>query len=426
MAIASSRLLGCIAVLTASVLAVTADRANARTPACSGGITGTGASERLAGTPGDDRVAGGGGNDEIVGLAGHDCIAGGVMADVIVAGRGRDEVFANPGADDIAVDDGARDKVTCGRGMDRAVADVIDSLSGCEDVTRVSGPDPAPPRPPPSAACVLEPATLTATGCSTVFEDQGGARDPTSLWGVIDCAHASRHGVVAAGDHHRTPGGASAPNSTARQLTVLDGDDVWGERCELGQNSHKYGPTVFYREGERRITFASFRLPGSFPLTTSQWQAVMQMKQTQPAANGGGTPVLSLKANNGAWSLWQSDSAGPSENSHPLWSAPATQGRWTRFAFDVTYSQNPAIGSIKVYADLNGDGDALDVSERSSGIHTYTLKREIRGGRDTDGIDPGESIPSHLRAGIYHKPTIGCPTPTGCASQIDNVVVVAP
>ncbi len=54
-----------------------------------------------------------------------------------------------------------------------------------------------------------------------------------------------------------------------------------------------------------------------------------------------------------------------------------------------------------------------------------TLKRETTGGTD-DGIAPGESIPSHLRVGIYHNPAIACPPPSGCSTQVDNVQVVRP
>jgi hypothetical protein len=272
-------------------------------------------------------------------------------------------------------------------------------------------PEPAPavPSAPSPAAC--DPAgadPLSLAGCRTLFADAGTALDPTQLWGKLDCATAVRH---------RADGGH-------RELTVMDGDDVWGERCELGRNDHRVGPTAIFDEGDRAVTTASFRLPASYPLEDTRWQVVMQMKQTQPSANGGGTPVISLEAKGGRWRLLQSTSAGPSGDTRELWTAPAQRGIWTRFGFDVTYSQDPGRGSIHAYADLNGDGDAADAGEASSEIRTYTLKRETEGGSATDGIAPGESIPSHLRMGIYHHPDIPCPPPTGCAVELDDVQVV--
>ena len=105
-----------------------------------------------------------------------------------------------------------------------------------------------------------------------VKSDTGSSADPESLWGSIDCASDSRASVVAerrrsAPDGHRRATG----NDAYRRLTVLDGDDVSGERCELGRNEWSYGSEggegtfQLYREGERRITFASFRLPENFP-----------------------------------------------------------------------------------------------------------------------------------------------------------------
>jgi NAD(P)-dependent dehydrogenase (short-subunit alcohol dehydrogenase family) len=43
-----------------------------------------------------------------------------------------------------------------------------------------------------------------------------------------------------------------------------------------------------------------------------------------------------------------------------------------------------------------------------------------------DPLASGDSIPSHLRAGIYHEEqynAVNCPEPTGCAIEIDNVQV---
>jgi Polysaccharide lyase len=281
-------------------------------------------------------------------------------------------------------------------------------------------------RPPPSAAdssvCALDPATLTAPGCQTAFADTADG-DATSLWGKVDCESASRHQVIGDGDSHPMASGGPQPSASARQLTVLDGDDVWGERCELGENWRPSTPMPTYTEGQRRITFVSFRLPPNYPLGTNTWQTVMQMKQIQPAANGGGTPVAALKAYDGLWSLVQSESSGASDSSREVWSTPATAGTWTRFAFDVTYSSNPSVGSIKVYVDLNADGDALDVGEQSPTFNTYTLKVETAGSA-ADGLAPGNSIPSQLRVGIYHDPAVPCPNSTGCANQVDNVQIV--
>jgi hypothetical protein len=270
--------------------------------------------------------------------------------------------------------------------------------------------EPAPSQPAPgTTGCdVTGLASLSLAGCASAFADSGDSPDPAAIWGKLDCATAGRHRAL--GGH--------------RELTVIDGDDVWGERCELGRNDHRTGPTALFREGDRAVTFASFRLPASYPLEDGRWQVVMQMKQTQPSANGGGTPVISLEAKAGRWRLLQSTSSGPSGDTRELWTAPAQRGTWTRFAFDVSYSQDPARGAIRAFADLNGDGDAADTAERSPEIRTYTLKRETEGGSATDGIAPGESIPSHLRMGIYHHPDIPCPPPTGCAVELNDVQVL--
>jgi hypothetical protein len=58
----------------------------------------------------------------------------------------------------------------------------------------------------------------------------------------------------------------------------------------------------------------------------------------------------------------------------------------------------------RVYADLNGDGDALDPYEAQPAIHTDTLKTEIADpageDTDTDGIAAGEAIHAHFRIGL--------------------------
>jgi hypothetical protein len=261
--------------------------------------------------------------------------------------------------------------------------------------------------------------------------------DPEPLWGKIDCASDSRARVVASGDDpHPTASGEPQGNSAYRRLTLLDGDDVSGERCELGWNEWSHGSDPgkgtfqLYREGERRITFASFLLPEDFRIDPTSFQNVLQMKQTQPADNGGCPPVLSLEVRGGEWWLQHAGSPGPCAGSvsETLWTAPARTGVWVRAALDVTYSQHSDQGSVRLYLDRNGDGDSLDADERSPAITTHTLKYETADpdgpADDSDGLSPGDSIPSHLRIGLYHDPSIACPAPNGCSIGVDNVQVV--
>ena len=273
------------------------------------------------------------------------------------------------------------------------------------------------------AKCERDLTELETKGCRVLFDDTARSADPEPIWGSIDCQSADRQRrVESGGDTHPTATGAVQGDDAYRELTVRDGDDFFGERCELGHNDHRDSPTAIFREGDRRVTFASYRLPQGYPLASERWQVVMQIKQSAPSANSGGTPVLELEAKRGRWRLLQSNSPGQSSASRELWSAPAEIGTWTRFAFDAVFSKKKGKGQIRAYVDLNGDVDAADPGERSPRFETYTLKKETSGGGD-DGIAPGKPIPSHLRAGIYHDPEIDCGANT-CAVDVDNVQVV--
>jgi hypothetical protein len=252
--------------------------------------------------------------------------------------------------------------------------------------------------------------------CKTILSDTAGRRNPLRKWGRIDCLTATRvDWIRRGGDRRRQGDGSRQGNRSFRRLSVIDGDNVSGERCELGLNDQD-GPTAVYREGQRRITFASIRLPSSSPVTAPNWRVVLQMKQAQPYYNPYGASMFELQARAGKWVIvndW-----------NDVWTAPAQQNTWTRFAFDIVYSQNPSIGSIKVFVDRNGDGDARDEREQSPRVLRQTLKPEVAGGPSP--VPVGQSIPSHLRTGIYEDSIYSCPWPLGCSVDIDNVQVVKP
>jgi hypothetical protein len=373
---------------------------------------GTSAGERLVGTRGDDLLRARGGRDRLSGLGSADCLRGGGGADTIKGGPGEDGIDGGSGPDRINSRDGLRDIVHCGGGRDRIKADALDLTRGCEQVLGVSQPAPTGP-------CALDPATLAAPGCTVIKSDIGATGNGASLWGNVECATSTRAQLQGSGgDTHPTAAGTSQGNAAFWQLDVVDGDNFSGERCELGRNEWRYGSRggngtfALYEEGQRRITFASYRFPSSFPFTTSNWQTILQMKQAQPSNNGGGSPILEVQLRDGRLSL-ESDTGS-------YWSTPVTAGVWERIALDVNYSQDPSRGSVTMYVDANGDGDAADPGEASPTIHAATLKTEIAG--SLTGISPGASIPSHLRVGLYHDPAIACPS--ACAVEVDNVQVV--
>jgi hypothetical protein len=310
------------------------------------------------------------------------------------------------------------------------------------------------------ASCPLAGAgsvlAMTLPGsCSVDRSDTAGNPDALVLWGEYECVPDQVTWVPSGGDRAPTATGKPQGNRAFRGLTVMDGDNPggYGERCELGKDSYVdgiagprnlLGTFYNYREGDRRATYASIKLPSNFPVDTDEWQSVLQIKQSGPSNGSSGTPMLSLKVYDNRFRLFhtRTDSEGPDTQ---LWSpdpkvnanARPRRGVWYRIAIDALFSKDPSVGWVKMYIDLNGDGDFADPQEQSpvfgGSALGGTLKTEPApdpGNPDIPGqgvdIGPttGEPIPSHLRAGIYHNPVIPCPG--GCSVDVDNVQVVGP
>lgn len=254
------------------------------------------------------------------------------------------------------------------------------------------------------------------------FADTASEPDAAAIWGSIDCERIARHRLLpSGGDSHLRGDRERQGNEGYRRLRLREGDDFHGERCELGRNDHRDSPVAVYREGDRLITYLSLRLAPGFRVDGRAWRVLMQMKQTQPSEAGGGPPRLGLEVSEGRWRLIQHGPSSTALEDRTVWSAPAEVNVWTRFAFEAVYSTDPEVGSVRVSADLNGDGDARDPDERSDLARLQTLRPERTGGAE-DGIAPGAAIPSHLRVGLYQHPRNTCPR-TGCFVDVDNVGV---
>ena len=154
------------------------------------------------------------------------------------------------------------------------------------------GTKPPPGYRPPQPKCLLNP-------CRVIASDTAANPDPLPFWGAIDCVEpkSARYATPqTGGDPQPTANGTPQFNTAYRRTTVFDGDNFFGERCELGQNSWQHGPVAFYREGDHMVTYFSLRLPANFPLAVFDWQGGMQIKQAQESDGGGGVPILSLSA----------------------------------------------------------------------------------------------------------------------------------
>jgi len=122
---------------------------------CANKTVGTKLGEKLKGSPKGDRILGGKGKDRITGLGGKDClngqagndkvsggkakdsVKGGNGDDKLIGGKGKDRIRGGSGNDRILARDHKRDVVNCGKGKhDRASADPVDKVRGCEKVKR--------------------------------------------------------------------------------------------------------------------------------------------------------------------------------------------------------------------------------------------------------------------------------------------------
>ncbi len=277
--------------------------------------------------------------------------------------------------------------------------------------------------------------TLPAT-CTLERTDTAGDPNAHYLWGEYSCAPRRVAWNPAGGDPRPTAVGAPQGNSAFRELTVVDGDNPcgYGERCELAKNSYVDGLASFqnplgtfynYDEGARRATYMSIRLPSNFPIgirRVAERHADETIGSLKRQRRDASTLSADLRQplppvphpgrlGRGRQQLWSPD---PGQNPE----AVAHVGVWYRIAIDALYSQDPDRGWVKMYIDLNGDGDFDDPEEQSpvfgGSALEGTLKTEpapqpgnpdVPGNGQDIGPPTGAPVPSHLRAGIYHNPS---------------------
>src|SRR5918995_4717879 len=247
------------------------------------------------------------------------------------------------------------------------------------------------------AIAVFALGMVSSASAAVVRSDPGIEPTPEDLWGDIQCQVDSRY------EHHVTGGPDGGP---WRQLTVLDGDDFYGERCELGRNTKRYGRSsatdhrgTFYlfRNGDRRIIDWYFKLMPGIPVST-YGNTIFQLKHTCPCGNITALPELGLPVRLPNLYLRVGD---PDPTVRDRWSTPVETGVWYHATLDVTFSLTDADGRVQLTID---DVDGVADARSSPTFSLATINR-----------DDGRPSPDHLRMGQYRNVAISGTSSVGLA-----------
>src|SRR3954469_19362095 len=199
-------------------------------------------------------------------------------------------------------------------------------------------------------------------------------------WANYSCADRSRVKEVTS---------PAAQGRRAYELAIHDGDNSYGERCEIGMgNPGKPGFPLFQEGDERWISFQVY-LPDDYPIDTPDWQLFFQIHQQ----GDGGCPPISLGVEDGKFKLFKSARNTYVLDTRELWSGPAQRNRWVKFTLHIKNSTDPNVGFVELFGDLDGSG-VKTLLEKTA---THTMTKDPRG---------GGAMTNHARVGIYRDPDI--------------------
>jgi Polysaccharide lyase len=256
-------------------------------------------------------------------------------------------------------------------------------------------------------------AALNATGLSLLRADPMINPDPTYIWGPGDKGEGVEAdtwygGALSAKARDRlsysATGGPS--NGPFRTCTVQEDDLVdSGDRCELGWNTWVHnndGSTrtfMNYRAGENKLTTIAYRLPTDFPISTNKWQVIGQMKQAGPNATTACCPAIAIEARQNQIQLQQFGTDEPGTVQGPRVAAPPL-GQWFTVSIEAYYSKDPTLGWVEMSVN----------AQTTSRVYMQTLATQgnttTQSGWGDPPLNPGDPIPSHLRVGLYHDPSL--------------------
>jgi polysaccharide lyase-like protein len=299
----------------------------------------------------------------------------------------------------------------------------FDAIGLFADENTEPGPEPPPdPSPPPGPSPTPPPAPTpspnppppaneadilwTGDGEKAWDDSVSNKRWPdNNEWVSYSCQERSRFSQVETA--------AAAQGKRAYRIEVHDGDDSYGERCELDNgntSASRLHHRLLFHEGQEAwiafqtylpldFSFAVDGAPVSFP---NDGGLITQIKQLGSC----GTPALGVVSSRTVFALRNSAAAhceaGPMRS---LWKVPMVLGRWVKWMHHIRFSTDPRIGFIATWYDPDGLGlrpipPTLDYGHRVIGNRIYTHTQKAPTGHP-DPACPADDVCSHARIGIY-------------------------
>jgi len=245
------------------------------------------------------------------------------------------------------------------------------------------------------------------------------ARKPrwSAEWADVSCASASRVKQV------KSP---AAHGKRAYRIRLQEGDDSYGERCELemaNTNSSNIdrvgGSRVLFHNGtdswiaqQIMLDARTYAFCGTECALDYDGGLVQQLKQTGSC----GTPANGIVARKLPHVGVVLEHRNSAENDcgnatmKSLWRVPVTRGAWIRILQHVLWSPDPGTGYIATWINgrpvapsLAGTSKHVSRSGDEIRIHTWTLKD----GPSVDRLRQCVSHPcAHLRNGVYRNPAV--------------------
>lgn len=243
---------------------------------------------------------------------------------------------------------------------------------------------------------------LTVAGCTIGDERWRAAADNPTFdeWADYSCQDATRFSQTT---------GPPAPLFPPKEyrIELRDGDDSFGERCELtlgntGNTSYHGPASIFHTNDQLLVHFAvyigdefSFAPPGAPVNVPEEGGLIHQIKQLGAC----GTPALGIVATRTKFVVRNSDTPTCESNPmHTILEFPLVKNKWVQIAQLVKFSTDPNVGRYGLWYKTEG-ADWTWVGE----VHTHTMKSPT----DHPSTSCPESTPcSHARIGIYRDPDV--------------------